>query len=82
MEGKSIDDRIYLVSISDIKRAVDMGKTVHMETEAYNVIKNPKNGDYLIKFIGNGHCVGLHGVEGTEYENKLNGKNFFFYENI
>ena len=36
-----------------------------------------KNGEYLIKG-SNGYTIGLSGEEGTEYENKLNGSDFFY----
>ena len=64
-----------LTTIQEIKQAVDNGLEVFAETMFYRVIKD-KNGEYLIKGR-NGHCVGLHGMEGTPYEDKLNASNFW-----
>lgn len=64
------------MTVDEIKQAVDEGKTVHWVNEAYKVIKNSKNGDYLIKCIPNKHCIGLTWVDGKT----LNGKEEDFYE--
>ena len=60
---------------SEIKQAVDEGKTVHWSSEAYVVIKDSK-GQYLIKCIPNNHCIGLTWADGKT----LNGKEEDFYE--
>ena len=62
----------------EIKKAVDEGKTVYWSNPAYTVIKQ-ENGHYLIHCNLNDYCFGLHGLEGTEYENQLNGKEEDFY---
>lgn len=65
-----------LTTISAIKQAVDNGNTVYAGSKAYQVIKD-KIGQYLINHVGTDWHVGLHGQEGTKYENALNGYNFF-----
>jgi hypothetical protein len=67
---------IYLNSIEEIKEAVDNGIIVYSDTAFYKVIKDKYN-NYLIK-ANNGFVIGLHGQEGTEYENILNGNKFWF----
>ena len=69
------------MNIKEIKKAIDDGKKVRWSNRAYDVIKD-KIGQYLIHCNLNDHCIGLHGLEGTEYENKLNGKekDFFIVE--
>lgn len=68
-----------LTTIPEIKEAVSAGKKVYSDTTAYEVIKD-SIGQYLIVCRLNNHCIGLHGMEGTPYENKLNGKTFFTAE--
>lgn len=68
-----------LTTIPEIKAAVDAGKKVYSDTTAYEVIKD-KIGQYLIHFTGSSYYIGLHGREGTPYENKLNGTKFFTAE--
>jgi hypothetical protein len=65
-----------LITIKDIKAAVDKGKTVYSDSEAYKVIKDSK-GQYMIKCTLNGYCIGLHGAVGSQYEDKLNGTKFY-----
>ena len=65
-----------LKTIKEIKEAVNEGKTVYEGSEAYEVIKTSW-GEFLIVCSSNGYTIGLHGKEGTKYENKLNGSNFF-----
>ena len=66
------------MNIKEIKKAINEGNKVYKSYLAYEVIKG-KSGEYLIHCNLNGHCIGLHGLEGTKYENKLNGdeKDFF-----
>lgn len=70
---------IYLKSIQEIKDAVNTGKTVYADSALYKVIKD-KNNNYLIK-ASTGYCIGLHGQEGTAYENVLNAKEFWYMDN-
>lgn len=63
-------------TITEIKAAIDAGKAVKCGSDAYDVIKDTL-GQYLIVCNLNGYTVGLHGVEGTQYENVLNGKDFY-----
>lgn len=63
-------------TINEIKKAVDEGKQVFADTESYVVIKDSKE-QYLIKCLLNNWYCGLHGLEGTEYENNLNGDKFY-----
>lgn len=67
---------VKLTTVQEIRQAVDEGKEVFASSEFYKVIKG-KNGQYLIK-ASNGYTVGLSGAEGTQYENKLNGSDFFY----
>ena len=69
------------MNIKEIKKAIDDGKKVCWSNRAYHVIKD-KVGQYLIHCNLNDYCFGLHGLEGTKYENKLNGKekDFFIVE--
>lgn len=66
------------MNIKEIKQAVDSGQRVFWNTTLYEVIKD-NIGQYHIVCGANDSCIGLHGKEGTEYENVLNGceKDFF-----
>lgn len=70
-------------AIAEIKSLVDAGVTVYCDNEGYIVIKD-KAGQYLIHYQGSDYYIGLHGLEGTEFENKLNTdfKGVFFYEEL
>lgn len=72
----------YLKTIKEIKSAVDEGKTVYCDSEAYEVRRysNYKSREYYIVCTSNDYVIGLHGKEGTEYEHKLNGNKFFTKE--
>lgn len=65
----------------EIIQAVNEGKNVFCGNTSYQVIKDNK-GQFLIKHLHNGHCIGLHGLEGTKYENALNAdeKDFFIQD--
>ena len=66
------------LTLQEVKSAVDAGKDVYADSKSYKVIKDkfiPNR--YLIECSLNGYIVGLHGLEGTEYENKPNAQNFF-----
>lgn len=65
-----------LISIAEIKKAVDDGKEVYCDNDSYRVLKDGI-GQYLIVCSMNNYCIGLHGMEGTKYENQLNGTKFF-----
>ena len=69
--------KVQLNTIEDIKQAVDDGKTVYQQNHSYTVIKDNLN-HYFIKCMFNDYCQGLHGMEGTEYEHKLNGYDFYY----
>lgn len=61
-----------LHTIPEIKEAVDAGEDVRAGNDNYRVIKD-KLGQYLIHFTGSPpNWIGLHGREGTKYENELN----------
>lgn len=72
--------------IKEIKEAVDKGQRVFWLDEKnpigrlreFEVIKNEK-GEYLIKCHANNHCIGLHGLKGSDYENVLNGEEHEFH---
>lgn len=57
------------MSLTEIKAAIEAGKTVHWANEGYLVIKD-KIGQFLIKFSSNGSCIGLTHRDGVT----LNGK--------
>ena len=65
-----------LNTIEDIRAAVDAGETVRCDGGNYEVIKDSLD-QYLIHFRGSDYYIGLHGMEGTEYERVLNGKDFY-----
>ena len=66
------------MNIKQIKQAIKEGKKVYWNHTGYEIIKDDLN-RYLIHCNINGHCIGLHGLEGTEYENILNGKEEEFF---
>jgi hypothetical protein len=71
--------KTILTTIPEIKAAIDAGRPVKCDSEAYDVIKD-RLGQYLIICRSNGYCIGLHGQEGTQYENVLNGTKFYINE--
>jgi len=66
-----------LKTISEIKKAVDSGKTVFCDSEAYQVRRYKNSNEYYIICTSNDYVIGLHGKIGTESETKLNGTKFF-----
>lgn len=66
------------MNLSEIKAAVDSGKTVHWSNDGYTVIKD-KGGKYLVLFVFTGDCIGLTWEDGKT----LNGReeNFFLASN-
>jgi hypothetical protein len=66
------------MNINEIKQAIDTGKRVYWSNTGYEVIKDSLN-QYLIICSINDHCIGLHGMKGTRFENKLNGKESDFF---
>jgi hypothetical protein len=64
----------------EIIQAVNEGKKVFWSNTSYQVIKDSK-GQFLIQYAGGKNYIGLHGVEGTIYENVLNGKEEDFFIN-
>ena len=72
------------MTIAEIKAAVDAGHTVKWSNNLYDVKRKKSNSshngyEYLIVCSSNGHTIGLHGMEGTKYENHLNGDPDEFY---
>lgn len=68
----SEDRREYLTDIPSIKLAVESGLDVRAGSDAYRVIKD-SIGQWLIHYTGHPeNWIGLHGREGTQYENQLN----------
>ena len=65
-----------LLTIAEIKQAVDNGEHVKCDTDSYTVYKD-RIGQYLIRFDYSDYCIGLHGRPGTEYETSLNGTTFY-----
>lgn len=70
--------KVIVETKEEIKLAVESGFKVFADTKAYEVIKD-RIGQWLIVYSPNKHTVGLHGREGTEYENNLNGQKFFYF---
>ncbi len=68
--------KISLRTIAQIKDAVDSGKTVKCGGGGYTVTAT--KGQYYISYDHSDYCIGLHGQEGTEYADKLNGKDFYY----
>lgn len=62
----------------EIINAVNEGKSVFCGSVAYQVVKD-SNGQFLISYLNGKHCIGLHGLEGTQYENVLNGSESDFF---
>lgn len=62
---------MILLTAPQIRAAVDAGKTVYVDSNYYQVVKDSK-GQYLIK-AQNGHCIGLTWGDGTT----LNGYHFY-----
>lgn len=52
------------MTLDEIKTAIDAGQKVYWYNRGYQVIKD-SIGQYLIKFIPNGHCIGLTGQDGV-----------------
>jgi hypothetical protein len=65
-----------LHTIAEIKAAVDAGEPVRCDGGGYEVIRD-SIGQYLIHFIPTDYYIGLHGMEGTQYANCLNGRGFY-----
>lgn len=64
------------MTLDEIKTAVDAGQKVYWFNRGYEV-KKDSLGQYLIKFIPNGHCIGLTHLDGVT----LNGEpDEFFVE--
>ncbi len=74
-------EKVALTTIEEIKNAVKAGNVVFCGNDGYTVVID-KYGDYSIKCTGNGHMIGLHGMEGTKYERQLNGSNFYYYKMV
>ena len=60
-----------LTDIAEIKRLVDAGADVRAGNDNYIVMRD-SIGQYLIKFTPEPNWIGLHGREGTKYEDQLN----------
>ena len=56
-------------SIDEIKKAVDNGITVFVNSACYRVIKS--NDDYLVKCNSTNRCVGLTHTDGKTTDFKL-----------
>jgi hypothetical protein len=64
------------MTVQEIKRAVDAGKPVVWASPSYAVIRD-RIGQYLIKCVHNGSCIGLTHADGVT----LNGKECAFWIN-
>lgn len=62
----------------EIIQAVNEGKNVFCGNTAYKVIKDNK-GQFMIEYLNGKHYIGLHGLEGTQYENVLNADESDFF---
>lgn len=65
------------VKLSEIKAAVEAGKTVHWQSPAYSVIKDSL-GQWLIRCSINDYCIGLTWRDGVT----LNGEPEHFYTEV
>lgn len=52
------------MTLDEIKTAIDAGQKVYWYNRGYEV-KKDSLGQYLIKFIPNGHCIGLTHLDGV-----------------
>lgn len=52
------------MTVDEIKTAVEAGQKVYWCNPGYQVIKD-SIGQFLIKFIPNGHCIGLTWQDGV-----------------
>jgi hypothetical protein len=57
------------MNLEEIKQAVEAGHTVHWASEGYVVIRD-EIGQWLIRCLPNGHCIGLTRRDGVT----MNGK--------
>lgn len=71
--------KVELKTKAEIIEAVDAGKDVYCEGGGYKVIKDSKE-QFIIKCTSNNHCIGLSEEDGTEYENVLNARGFYYME--
>lgn len=60
---------------ADIRRALDEGLRVYWVDHSYEVIRGKPSGDYFIRSVGTGHCIGLTHSDGIT----LNGKESEFF---
>jgi|688.fasta_scaffold2046657_1 hypothetical protein len=72
-------EKVILNSIEEIKKAVDDGHDVYCGSDLYVVKRDLIHKDFRITCTLNSYQIGLHGMEGTEYENKLNSSGPFYY---
>lgn len=63
-----------IMTLEDIKAAVDAGQTVHWANTGY-VVHNDRLGQYLITYVPNGSCIGLTDRSGQ----RLNGEEAEFF---
>jgi len=61
------------MNIDDIKKAVDLGKTVHWSNEGYQVVKSKDGDSYGVLFLVNDNYVNL------EFEDSLQGDEADFF---
>ena len=71
--------KVALKTKAEIIEAVNSGKDVYCEGGGYKVIKDSKE-QYLIECMSNKSCIGLSGQDGTQYENVLNARGFYYME--
>ena len=56
-----------MITIKEIKEAINNGYRVFWHHRGYEVIKDGES--FIVKCYMNNNIVGLHGMEGTSYEN-------------
>lgn len=67
-----------LCTIEQIKAAVDAGHDVRCSGGGYRVLSQ---GDtYYIYYEPTNYMIGLHGQQGTQYAEQLNGSDFYYDE--
>jgi hypothetical protein len=57
------------MTLEEIKAAVEAGHVVHWHNSAYKVVKDSL-GQWMVKCIDNGHCIGSHTATARNHERR------------
>ena len=74
----SVNNVDHSFMIHKIKKHIHKGGRVFWASRAYEVLETSE-GNFNIVCSLNGSCIGLHGLVGGPYENRLNGEIEEFY---